>query len=139
MQTELPNTKDAAGTWTCGQLDRIAATDELRIATPRADGTLRPAIPVWVVRHGDALYIRSYRGDDAVWYRSARSHGQGHITAGGVDTDVIFAHITGEDVNAEIDAAYREKYGRYGPRFIDPMVGTAARATTLKLVPLHNT
>jgi hypothetical protein len=121
--------------WTTEQLNRIAAADELDIATPKQDGHLRRAVPIWVVRHGDALYIRSYRGQDAIWYRSAQSHHRGRISAGGVEADITFDHITDDDINAEVDAAYRDKYDRYGPRFLDPMIAPAARATTLKLVP----
>jgi hypothetical protein len=99
--------------WTTEQLARIAATEELQITTPGRDTTMRSPIPIWVVRHGDALYVRSYRGEDGVWYRSVTSHGRGHISAGGIDTDITFAQVTDADVNAEIDAAYRNKYGRW--------------------------
>lgn len=121
--------------WSGEQLDRIAATDEIRIATSRPDGTLRRTVPIWVVRHGDALYARSYRGEDAVWYRGARANEPSRISAGGIEADVMFAHVTDDDINAEIDAAYRDKYSRYGPRFLDPMIGPTARRTTLKLIP----
>lgn len=121
--------------WTYEQLGRIAASEELQISTPRNDVTMRRPIPIWVVRHGDALYVRSYLGENGVWYQSARAHGHGHISAGGVDSDVTFALVTEDDINAEIDAAYRDKYGRYGPRFLDPMTAPIARATTLKLIP----
>lgn len=122
-------------TWTPGQLNRIAEADELEIATPKDDGSLRQQVPIWVVRHGDALYVRSFRGKDSTWHRGAMAHDHGHISAGGVDAEVTFEHIADEEVNTEIDAAYRSKYGRYGPRFLDPMVAPAARETTLKLVP----
>jgi hypothetical protein len=55
----------AVTTWTSDELDKIANADELRIATKRPDGTLRSPVPIWVVRHGDDLYIRSYRGPAA--------------------------------------------------------------------------
>lgn len=121
--------------WTSEQVDQVAAADELKMATPRGDGTLRRPIPIWVVRHGNALYIRSYRGEAAVWYQGVRTHNQGHISAGDVDSDVRFTRVTDDDVNAEVDAAYREKYGRYGPRFLDPMTSPTARGTTLQLIP----
>lgn len=121
--------------WTGEQVDRIAAVEELKIATPKRDGTLRLPIPIWVVRHGDALYVRSYLGEDASWYRGAQTHNQGHISAGDVDADVSFNRVTDEAINAEIDAAYRVKYGRYGPRFLDSMTSPAARAATLQIIP----
>jgi hypothetical protein len=79
--------------------------------------------------------VRSYRGEDAAWYRSALAHGRARISAGGVDTDITFAGVTDKGVDAEVDHAYREKYARYGPRFLGPMVAPGARGTTLKLIP----
>ena len=40
-------------TWTTEQLERIDTADELEIAVRRDDGTLRPWLPLWVVRVGD--------------------------------------------------------------------------------------
>ena len=37
-------------------------------------------------------------------------------------------------VNDAVDAALREKYGRY-TGYVEPMVAPQARATTLRLVP----
>src|SRR5947199_10520271 len=47
--------------WTTEELDRIAAADELEIASVRADGRLRNPTTIWVVRLGDDLYVRSVR------------------------------------------------------------------------------
>jgi hypothetical protein len=52
-------------TWTSEELDTLAAATELRISTRRADGTLRPAVRIWVVRAGDDIYVclpRTRRG-----------------------------------------------------------------------------
>ena len=48
--------------WTAEELDRIGGADELEIAALGPDGTLRPATTIWVVRLGDDLYVRSFRG-----------------------------------------------------------------------------
>jgi len=56
-------------TWTAEELRRIDASDELEIATRRRDGTLRRHLPVWVVRHGDGLYVRAVNGRDSAWFR----------------------------------------------------------------------
>lgn len=120
-------------TWTPDELDRIAAADELRIQPRRADGTLRAPVPVWVVRDGDDLYVRSWRGPGGAWYRTALTSREGHIQAGGVRKDVSFAEV-GDDAGERIDAAYRTKYGRYST-YVAPMVAPAARETTLRLVP----
>ena len=43
--------------WTTDELDRIGDAEELHIAPRRKDGTLRRAVPIWVVRVGDELYV----------------------------------------------------------------------------------
>jgi len=121
-------------TWTSDELDRIGSADELRIASPRADGTLRPYVPIWVVRVGDDLYVRSYRGADGGWFRHLTERAEGRIQAGGVERDVTVATAAGA-VDDAVDEAYRGKYGRYGSRLVDPITATATRATTLRLAP----
>lgn len=120
-------------TWTSGELDKIGSAEELQLATQRPDGTLRSPVTIWVIRHGDDLYIRSYRGAGGSWYRHARERCDGHIQAGGVDKDITFADV-GHDLDGQIDAAYRAKYHRY-PSYVDPMISPQAQATTIKLIP----
>jgi Uncharacterized protein conserved in bacteria (DUF2255) len=48
--------------------------------------------------------------------------------------DVTFADAA-PDVQDAIDAAYHVKYDRYGPRIVGSVVGPAAEAVTLELVP----
>ncbi|MGX5208006.1 DUF2255 family protein [Streptomyces violaceus] len=119
--------------WTSDELNRIATADELEMAPRRGDGTLRGPVPIWAVRDGDDLYVRSFRGTDGDWWRTARTSHQGHIRSGGVDRDVTFEEVTDSEINDRIDTAYRTKYGRYGGAYVNPMV--AARSTTLRLTP----
>jgi hypothetical protein len=99
-----------------------------------SDGTLRKPVTIWVVRHGDDLYVRSGYGRTSSWVRGTQERHEGHIRAGGVDKDVLFVEAD-DDVNDEIDTAYRTKYHRYSARFVTPMVSPEARAATIKLVP----
>lgn len=121
-------------TWTSDELARIGGAEELRLASVRPNGTLRPSVTMWVVRAGDDLYVRSAYGPDNPWYRRARASGAGRIRAGGLERDVSFADAS-PDAHAAIDAAYHAKYDRYGPRIVGSVVGPAAAAVTLKLVP----
>jgi hypothetical protein len=123
-------------TWTNDELNTIGAAEELRIASLRSDGTLRNTVIIWVVRIGDDLYVRAYKGRTSPWFRGTRDRHEGHIRAGGVDKDVTFVDVDTETaVNDEIDAAYRTKYRRYEASIIDSMMVPEARAATLKLVP----
>ena len=49
-------------TWTSDELDRIGKAEELRIASVRRDSTLRRPVTIWVVRHGEDLYVRPVNG-----------------------------------------------------------------------------
>jgi hypothetical protein len=120
--------------WTRDELTKIASADELEIASARPDGSLRNPRTIWVVRVGDDLYVRSMYGRGGGWFPGTQVRHQGHIRAWGVDKDVTFAD--GEpDLNHQIDAAYRDKYRRYGERIIGGVVNPEARAATIKLVP----
>jgi hypothetical protein len=121
--------------WTAEELDRIGNADELGIAALRSDGSLRTPTTVWVVRSGDDLYVRSYRGPEGAWYRGTKARREGSIRVPGLDKDVAFVAETDPDTNARIDRAYRTKYRRYGAQYVDPMIAAPARVTTTKLVP----
>jgi hypothetical protein len=120
--------------WTSEELARIGTADELEIASRRRDGTLGNPRTIWVVRVGDDLYVRSMYGRAGGWFPATQVRHQGHIQAGGVERDVTFADAD-PDLNEQIDAAYRDKYRRYGDRIIGGVVNPEARAATIKLVP----
>jgi hypothetical protein len=120
--------------WTSEELTRIGTAEELEIASRRRDGILGTPRTIWVVRVGDELYVRSMYGRAGGWFPATQVRHQGHIRAGGVDKDVTFADAD-PDLNDQIDAAYRDKYRRYGPNIIGGVVNPGARAATIKLVP----
>ena len=119
--------------WTTDELSRIGEAEELEIAARRTDGSLRAPVPIWVVRVGDELYVRSWRGPNGRWFRAARASREGRISAGGVDRDVALVDAA-DDVYDAVDDAYRAKYDRYAS-YVPPMLAAQARATTLKLLP----
>jgi hypothetical protein len=122
--------------WTNDELSKIGAAEELRIALERRDGTLRRPVTIWVVCLGDDLYVRSVYGHNSAWYRAAEASHQGRIGAGGIEQDVTFMDVDADDqVNSEIDAAYRAKYHHYAKSIVDSAVTPQARAATLQLVP----
>jgi hypothetical protein len=124
----------AIATWTNDELNRIGKAEEVQIASLRSDGTLRSPVTIWVVRVGDDVYARSYRGRTAHWFRGVQVRHTGRIHAGGVEKDVSFVEEPDSTINDQIDAAYRTKYGRY-PQYVAPMLTAEVRATTIKLVP----
>ncbi len=121
------------GAWTNDELSRIGTAEELQIASVRRDGTLRSTVTIWVVRHDNDLYVRSVDGRGSSWFRAVQMRHEGHIRAGGVDKDVDLVET--DDIDDEVDAAYRTKYHRYAASIIDHITSPQARAATLKLVP----
>ena len=117
--------------WTEDELTRIVDAEELRIAGLRADGSLRKLVIIWQVRVGDDLYVRSVNGPDAAWYRGTQDRGEGQIEAGGLSKNVSFARDATKD--AEIDAAYRAKYGTGSP--VRAITSALATSTTLRVDP----
>jgi hypothetical protein len=122
--------------WTSEELNQIGSAEELKLASMRRDDTLRKPVIMWVVRHGDRLYVRSVNGPTGAWFRGTQTRRRGHIRAGGVDKDVTFVFDTDDNVNDQIDAAYREKYRRYPDSIVNTVLTPAARSSTIELVPL---
>ena len=121
--------------WTSDELNKIGRAEELQSGSLRRDGTLRNPVTIWVVRLGDDLYVRAVNGRNSAWFRGTQVRHEGHIQAGDVDKDVTFVEEAAPDLNDQIDAAYRTKYRHYDARYVDPVVGTEARAATIKLAP----
>jgi len=120
--------------WSERELDDVGAAEELQISSRRRDGTLRPYVTIWVVRVADDVYVRSAYGASNPWFVRASASGSGRIRAGDVERDVEFADAA-DDTHSAIDAAYHEKYDRYGARIVNTVVGPNAVDTTIRLVP----
>ena len=125
--------------WTSEELNQVGTAEELEIAAFRQDGTLRKPVTIWVVRLGDDLYVRSYKGRTSAWFRGVQVRHEGHIQAGGVDKDVTFVEEAGPEINQQIDAAYRTKYRRYAGSIVETIVTPDARSATIKLLPRSTT
>ncbi len=121
--------------WTNAELEKIGSAEELDIQSMRQDGTLRKPLTIWVVRVGDELYVRAYKGRTGPWFRATQTRHEGHVRAGGVDKDVTFVEADSDALNDGIDEEYRTKYRRYSADVLDPMLTPTARQATLKLVP----
>jgi hypothetical protein len=121
--------------WTSDELATIGPAEEVQIAPRRRDGTLRNPVTVWIVRHGDGLYIRSAtKGTNAAWFSAVQETHEGRIWAGDVEKDITFVEAD-RDIDDKIDAAYRAKYRRYAGRILNSVLTREARFTTIKLVP----
>ena len=121
-------------TWTREELTKIGTAEEMEIEPLRTDNTLGKPVTIWVVRHGDDLYVRSVNGRTAAWFRGTQVRHEGHILAGGIERDVTFVDAD-PGVNDRIDTAYRAKYRRYAASIVNHIVSPEAQSATIKLVP----
>jgi len=115
------------------ELSKIAASDDLHIAPLREDGkTYGTPTWIWSVVVDGELYVRAYNGLDSRWYQAAMRQRTGRITAAGVTLEVTFEPVM-EEANDRIDDGYRAKYK--GSPYLKAMIGTRARAATVKVIP----
>ena len=123
--------------WSAKDLAQVERAEELEITTTRADGTVRHAVPIWVVRVGQSMYVRTWHRRDTGWFGHVMRSGQAHIRVPGLEREVAVEDLGGvdPDLRAQVDAPYRAKYGRYGAATVDRMIGDDAAAATLRLVP----
>ena len=120
--------------WTTAELSSLERSDELGIASRRADGTLRPFITIWFVRLGEDLYVRSAHGYDNPWFQRALAAGDGRIRVAGTERDVTF-EVPVPAIAGDLHGAYHAKYDRYGRGIVNTVVSSEAARSTLRLVP----
>jgi hypothetical protein len=119
--------------WTEAELAQIATADDLHISPFREDGvTLGTPTWIWSVVVDGALYVRAYNGRNSRWYKAAMTQKTGRVRVSGIEKDVIFEPVEGE-IQERISSAYRTKYA--GSPYLDPMIGSRARAATVKIKP----
>jgi hypothetical protein len=88
---------------------------------------------IWVVTVGDEVFIRSFRAEDGVWYRSFAANPTAAIDVAGRKLSVRGFPITGSEENRRIDDAYRAKYA--GSPYVEQMVSPEVVGTTMRLEP----
>ena len=118
--------------WSTEDLRLIAAAGELEIAVRRADDSLRGWLPIWVVCAGGQVYVRSWHRRETGWFGHALRSRRARVRVPGLAADVTIEDIadTSAEVTADVDDAYRAKYGAGGAA---SMVTGPAAATTLRL------
>jgi hypothetical protein len=120
--------------WNEEELRRVVGPDELQIAPVRRNGELRRPTPVWAVRAGDDLYVRAAYEPNKGWHGVARTSRRAQIQAAGIQKNVTVEDAD-HTVLDQVDAAYREKYGRRYASIVDRINDAEHRATTLRLTP----
>jgi hypothetical protein len=119
--------------WTAEQLALVDDARELEIAVHRADGTLRPWTPIWVVHVGGDVYVRTWYRRDTGWFGLALRTRRARVRIPDLEVEVRVEDVGvgPPGVRQDVDDAYRAKYGGGST---GNMVGDEAAATTLRLL-----
>ncbi|NAZ85726.1 DUF2255 family protein [Kineococcus indalonis] len=118
--------------WDSAEIDLLAGAPEVGVVTGKSGLSAR-GTPIWIVRVGDQLCVRSYLGARGRWYQQVRRRGTGVITHDGRRWEVAFEAIG--DRREEVDEAYRHEYGRRSPH-VHTITTDGPAATTLRVLPL---
>ena len=99
----MTKTMTKTGAWSQDELQRIAETDDLHMASFREDGsTYGTPTWIWSVVVGDQLYVRAYNGTNSRWYQAALKQKAGRITAAGMTKEVAFEPVRDAATNDQI-------------------------------------
>jgi hypothetical protein len=127
-------TKGKVAGWPPQQLDAFAAVEEITIQTMREDGSLRRAVPIWVVVVGNELFVRSSHGRGSGWYKGAITRHRAVIA--GANQAQAVALVEEQEKVAQIDDAYRHKYRQYERSFLPALLAEPARTAAFRLEPV---
>jgi hypothetical protein len=104
----------------------IDRTREVRIETSMPDGEAHRTI-IWVVVDGGDVFVRSYQGAQARWYREALANPSVVLHVGDRRLPARVAHVTDPEWIARTSAALERKYAG------DPATRRMNRAEVLDL------
>lgn len=120
--------------WDPEDFARLAAADELRIASRRPDGSLSPPVTIWGVGVHGVVVVRSAYGADNGWYRRTLRRGTGRVEAGGIARDAVFQ--PGDHLDPLlVDAEYRRKCARFAGSIVATVAGEHVHALSLIVTP----
>jgi hypothetical protein len=102
--------------WDPETLSALAAAVEVDVTPFAADRSPRARRTIWSIGVGNELYVRSWKGPTAVWYRDAVASHQGslEVTGGGASQLVTFEEVdAAAPIQEQISATYLNKYARF--------------------------
>lgn len=114
-----------------GLLASLAQQEHLRLGTPA--GSRQRISRLWFVIHQGSLYIRSARGERAVWYRTLRDHPLATLYVGRRHLPIRAVAVPEDEVRQRISEHLRQKYAYLHPSSLQAMLDEQGVATTLRL------
>ena len=122
--------------WNPGTLAALGDALEVDVTPFAADGSRRPSRTIWSIRVDDELYVRSWKGRNAVWFQDALATMRGEIavTGGGATQLVAFEPVdAAAPVQRRISATFLTKYAADG--YASSMNEQGPLDSTLRVIP----
>lgn len=120
--------------WSRAQLAAFSTAYDFQVSPFYSDGqTYGTPTWIWSVVVGQQLFIRAWNGPRSRWYRSAVTQRAGRIHLAESNHLVNFVPICDEQLNNQIDQAYRQKYA--GSPYLMPMLASGPRQATVQVMP----
>jgi hypothetical protein len=117
-----------------GTLQRIAKnTDEVDIETRLDAKSPVHRTTIWIVPTDDGVFVRSFNGKRARWYREALANRKVTIRAGRRKVTARVEPASTTRLIREASDGYRDKYGGRWPDDTKPMLRRSVLPTTLRL------
>ena len=110
-------------------LSSLGGSQEVDIRPPGAES----AVPIWTVRVGNEIFVRSYRGEAGRWYQAVKAAARASVGYEGGEIEVAVEPVSGETLNEAVNAQYLAKYRTSSA--VQAMVSPEVEATTLRLGP----
>ena len=114
------------------ELDLIDRAQEVEIETQPPDGPAHRAT-IWAIVDDGQVFIRSWRGESARWYREARANPAVALHVDGQRLTATAIPATDPDAVERTSAGFRAKYPP--GKSVDDMVRPEVLDTTLRLEP----
>jgi hypothetical protein len=113
-------------------LEHLAGVEEVTIGFRRPDGSAG-STPVWIVRAGDGIFVRSMYGRRGGWYRRLRADPDGEVLDGAHAHPVRAEPVADASTVEEVTRAYAAKYA--DSPYVGSLLSEEAAAATLRLGP----
>ena len=113
-------------------LELLEATREVRIETSRPGGPIHSTI-IWVVVDGGDVFVRSWKGSEARWYREARGNPEVALLAGDQHFSARAVPATDAESIRRCSDGFLTKYRKSKSALM--MVADDILDTTLRLDP----
>jgi hypothetical protein len=117
-------------------VSQIEGAREVDIETRRGADAPVHRTTIWAVVDGEDVFVRSWRGAGARWYRELTANPVAVLHAEGGSTPVSAVAASDPDSVARVSAGYRRKYG--DSSVVDSMVRDEILDTTVRLEPARS-